>query len=105
MHLLSLLSPVATDLVVAYPPLLPARLAQLLEERGIAMVEVPDEEFGTMGSNVLALGPRRALVVEGNPVTRQRLEAAEVEVVAYRGNELSKGDGGPTCLTLPLARE
>jgi len=104
MHLLSLLSPLDRDLVVAYPPLLPVRLAQLLAERGVAVVEVPAEEFETMGTNVLALGPRRALVVEGNPVTRGRLEAAGVEVVAYRGVELSKGDGGPTCLTLPLER-
>jgi N-dimethylarginine dimethylaminohydrolase len=104
MHLLSLLSPLAPDLVAAYPPLLPVRLAQLLGERGIGIVEVPDEEFETMGPNVLALGPRRALVVDRNPTTRQRLEAAGVEVIAYQGNELSKGDGGPTCLTLPLHR-
>ena len=104
MHLLSLLSPLDRDLVVAYPPLLPVRLAQLLAERGIAVVEVPAEEFETLGTNVLALGPRRALVVEGNPVTRRRLEAAGVEVVAYSGAELSKGEGGPTCLTLPLER-
>jgi dimethylargininase len=104
MHLLSLLSPLAPDLVVAYPPLLPVRLAELLEERGIEIVEVPDEEFDSMGSNVLALAPRKALVVEGNPITRGRLEAAGVDVMAYRGNELSKGDGGPTCLTLPLTR-
>jgi dimethylargininase len=104
MHLLSLLSPLDRDLVVAHLPLLPVRLAQLLDERGIAVVEVPDEEFETLGTNVLALSPRRALVVEGNPVTRRRLEAAGVEVVAYRGAELSKGDGGPTCLTLPLER-
>jgi dimethylargininase len=104
MHLLSLLSPLDRDLVVAYVPLLPVRLAQLLDARGMAVVEVPDEEFETLGTNVLALGPRRAMVVEGNPVTRRRLEAAGVEVVAYRGAELSKGDGGPTCLTLPLER-
>lgn len=105
MHLLSLLSPLDEDLVVAYLPLLPVRLAQLLDERGIEIVTVPDEEFETMGANALALGPRRALVVEGNPETRRRLEAAGVEVTAYRGAELSKGDGGPTCLTLPLHRE
>jgi len=66
---------------------------------------VPDEEFGTMGANVLALAPRVALVVEGNPRTRNRLERAGVEVLAYDGSELSKGDGGPTCLTFPLLRE
>jgi N-dimethylarginine dimethylaminohydrolase len=104
MHLLSLLSPLAPDLVVAYPPLLPVRLAQLLEERGIETVAVPDEEFGTMGSNVLALAPRVGLAVEGNPRTLRRLERAGVEMLTYRGEELSKGDGGPTCLTRPLLR-
>lgn len=104
MHLLSLLSPLAPDLVVAYPPLLPVRLAELLEERGIEIVPVPDEEFETMGANVLALAPRVALAVEGNPETRRRLERAGLEVEVYEGTELSKGDGGPTCLTQPLLR-
>lgn len=104
MHLLSLLSPLADDLVVAYPPLLPTRLAQLLAERGIEIVPVPDEEFESMGCNVLALAPRRALAVDGNPETRRRLEQAGVEVLVYDGTELSKGDGGPTCLTCPLLR-
>jgi dimethylargininase len=104
MHLLSLLSPLADDLVVAYPPLLPTRLAQLLAERDIEIVPVPDEEFASMGPNVLALAPRVALAVEGNPETRRRLERAGVEVLVYEGVELSKGDGGPTCLTCPLLR-
>jgi len=104
MHLLSLLSPLADDLVVAYKPLLPVRLAQLLDARGIEVVPVPDAEFESMGANVLALAPRVALVVDGNPETRRRLERADVEVLAYRGKELSKGDGGPTCLTCPLLR-
>jgi dimethylargininase len=104
MHLMSLISPLAPDLAVVYPPLLPTRLAQLLEERGVELVEVPDEEFATMGSNVLALAPRVALAVEGNPETRRRMERSGVEVLTYRGVELSKGDGGPTCLTRPLLR-
>jgi N-dimethylarginine dimethylaminohydrolase len=104
MHLLSLLSPLAPDLAVAYPPLMPTRLVELLEEREIEIVPVPDEEFETMGSNVLALAPRVALAVDGNPETRRRLEQAGVEVEVYEGPELSKGDGGPTCLTQPLLR-
>ena len=105
MHLLSLLSPLDADLVVAYPPLLPVALAQLLAEREIEIVPVPDEEFESMGTNVLALGPRVALALDGNPVTRDRLVAAGVEVLVYEGRELSlKGDGGPTCLTMPLLR-
>jgi dimethylargininase len=104
MHLMSLISPLAPDLAVVYPPLLPTRLAQLLEEREVELVAVPDEEFATMGSNVLALAPRVALAVEGNPETRRRMEHAGVEVLTYQGSELSKGDGGPTCLTRPLLR-
>jgi dimethylargininase len=105
LHLLSLLSPLDDDLVVAYPRLLPVRLVQLLQELEIQIVEVPDDEFETMGPNVLALAPRVALALEGNEVTRRRLERAGVEVSVYRGDEISrKGDGGPTCLTRPLLR-
>ena len=105
MHLLSLISPLDDDLVVVYLPLMPVRLVELLESRGVELVHVPDEEFETMACNVLALGPRRALALDGNPETRRRLEAAGVDVVVYEGNDLScKGDGGPTCLTRPLVR-
>lgn len=102
LHLLSLISPLAAGLAVVYLPLLPARLVELLRWRGVELVEVPDAEFETMGPNVLALGARRALAVDGNPETRRRLEAAGVDVRVYEGRELSKGDGGPTCLTLPV---
>ena len=57
-----------------------------------------------MGANVLALAPRVALAVDGNPETRRRMEAAGVEVRVYEGAELSKGNGGPTCLTRPVLR-
>ena len=105
LHLLSLLSPLDGDLVIAYLPLLPVRLVQLLEDREIRIVEVPDDEFETMGANVLALAPRVALALEGNDKTRKRLERAGVDVGVYCGDEISrKGDGGPTCLTRPLLR-
>jgi dimethylargininase len=105
LHLLSLLSPLDDDLVVAYAPLLPVRLVQLLRERDIEIVEVPDDEFESMGPNVLALAPRVALALAGNDETRRRLERAGVDVTVYRGDEISrKGDGGPTCLTRPLLR-
>ena len=104
-HLMSLISPLADDLALVYPRLAPVRLVELLAERGIEIVEVPDEEFETMGPNVLALGPRRALALEGNNLTRRRMEAAGVDVVVYKGDEISrKGDGGPTCLTRPILR-
>jgi dimethylargininase len=105
LHLLSLISPLDHDLALVYLPLMPVRLVQLLEERGVGTVEVPDEEFESMGCNVLALSPRVVLALDGNRETRGRLEAADVEVRVYEGEELSrKGDGGPTCLTRPLLR-
>jgi dimethylargininase len=105
LHLLSLLSPLDDDLVVGYAPLMPIRLLELLAQRDIAIVEVPEEEFGSMGPNVLALAPRVALAVDGNPQTQRRMEAAGVDVTVYEGSEIShKGQGGPTCLTRPLLR-
>jgi dimethylargininase len=105
MHLMTFISPLDRDLALVYPRLAPVRLLELLAERGVSVVEVPDEEFATMGPNVLALGPRRALALEGNHETRRRMERAGVDVVTYRGDEISrKGDGGPTCLTRPVLR-
>jgi dimethylargininase len=105
MHLMSFISPLDRDLALVYARIAPVRLLELLAERGIVVVEVSDEEFETQGSNVLALGPRQALALDGNEETRRRMERAGVDVVAYRGDEISKkGDGGPTCLTRPLLR-
>ena len=105
LHLLSLISLVDHDLAVVYPPLLTVPFYQELERRGIRLIEVPDGEFMTMATNVLALAPRECLMLEGNPVTQRRLEAAGCEVLAYQGNEISlKAEGGPTCLTRPILR-
>ena len=104
-HLMSMFSPVDRDLAVVYSPLLPVPFRQLLLKKGYELVEVPDEEFESMGCNVLAVGPRCCVALDGNPVTRRRLEAAGAEVHTYRGREISaKGGGGPTCLTRPLVR-
>ena len=104
-HLLSFVSFLDVDLAVASLPHLPVRLVELFRDVGVHFVEVPDTEFDSMGPNVLALRPRVALALEGNPETRRRMEAAGVEVRTYEGEEISrKGGGGPTCLTKPLER-
>ena len=105
MHLMSLISLVDRDLAVVYSRLLPVPFRQLLLQRGMELVEVPDDEFDTMGTNVLALSPRRCLMLAGNPHTRHALERAGADVLEYEGKEISvKGAGGPTCLTRPLDR-
>ena len=105
LHLLSLISLVDEGLAVVYPPLLSVPFWQELQARGFRTVEVPPEEFDTMGTNVLALAPGHCLMLEGNPVTQARLEAAGCQVWTYRGDEIShKAEGGPTCLTRPILR-
>ncbi len=105
LHLMSFISMLDHDLAVVYPRMLPVALYELLADRTVELVEVPDEELASQGTNVLALGPRHVLALEGNPITRARLEAAGCRVETYDGSEISlKGDGGPTCLTRPLRR-
>ena len=104
-HLMSIVSPLDDDLALVYSPLLPVPFREWLLSRSFSLVEVPDREFETMGCNVLALAPRKCLMVAGNPATRRRLELAGCEVIEYEGEEISrKGEGGPTCLTRPLIR-
>ncbi|HET7027515.1 MAG TPA: arginine deiminase family protein [Candidatus Limnocylindrales bacterium] len=105
LHLLSVVSPVADDLAVVYPPLVPAGLWRLLEELGIRTVAVPAEEFAALGSNVLAVGPRVVVVADGNRRTAAALREAGCEVHATPLEELGvNGSGGPTCLVSPILR-
>jgi N-dimethylarginine dimethylaminohydrolase len=105
-HLMSIFSPVNASVAVVYSPLMPISLRNTLLERGFNLVEVPDEEWDSMGCNVLAIAPGKCLLVEGNPVTQERLEKAGCEVIPFPGKAIClPGGGGPTCLTRPLIRE
>lgn len=105
-HLMSIFSPVNTSVAVVYSPLMPISLRNTLLERGFNLVEVPDEEWDSMGCNVLAITPGKCLLVEGNPITQERLKKAGCEVIAFPGKAIClPGGGGPTCLTRPLIRE
>ncbi|MEX1278730.1 MAG: arginine deiminase family protein, partial [Chloroflexota bacterium] len=104
-HLLSVISPVTDELAVVYPPLLPAGLWDLLSELAIATIAVPDDEYPTLGCNVLAVRPGVLVMAEGNPATRRALESAGCEVHMYPATEIGlNGSGGPTCMSLPLLR-
>jgi len=106
LHLLSLISIVDHELAVVYPPLMAVPFWQELKRRDFRLIEVSDEEFATMGTNVLALSPGKCLMLEGNPIMQRKLEEAGCEVMTYTGNEIShKAEGGPTCLTRPVWRE
>jgi N-dimethylarginine dimethylaminohydrolase len=100
---MSLLSPVDEKKLLVYSRLLPVPFRKRLLDLGNRLLEVPDQEYATMATNVLALAPGRCLTLAGNPRTAVVLEKAGVEVVTYEGTEISvKGAGGPTCLTRPV---
>ena len=104
-HLLSVISPVADDLAVVYLPLLPVGLWELLQDLRIRMIPVPDEEFPSLGCNVLAVRPGVVIMAEGNPATASALSAAGCEVHTYPAAEIGfNGSGGPTCMTRPILR-
>jgi dimethylargininase len=106
LHLLSLISMLDHDLAVVYMPLLPTAMVELLQQRGIQLVPIPDEEFASQGCNVLALGPRRCVILKENVITIERLRAAGCDVIPFSGDEISHNrTGGPTCLTRPILRE
>ncbi|MGB2984495.1 MAG: arginine deiminase family protein [Phycisphaerae bacterium] len=105
-HLMSIVSPIDDDLALVYSPLMPVPFREALLSRGMTLVEVPDSEFETMGCNVLAVAPRKCIMLSGNPQTRTRLEGVGVEVHEFDGQEIcAKGSGGPTCLTRPILRD
>ncbi|MEM7030255.1 MAG: arginine deiminase family protein [Chloroflexota bacterium] len=106
LHLMSFISLIDHKLAVVYPPLMPVPFWQFLQQRGFQFVEVPDEEFESMAPNVLALAPGVCLMLEGNPITQERLSQAGCEVLTYKGDEISrKAEGGATCLTRPILRQ
>lgn len=105
LHLMSLISPVDYDLAVVYSRLLPVPFRKWLIDRGMKLIEVPDSEFAAMACNVLAVAPRKCIVLSGNPRTKRMLEDEGVEVREFQGEEICrKGAGGATCLTRPLLR-
>jgi N-dimethylarginine dimethylaminohydrolase len=105
-HLMSVISPISDDIAAVFLPLLPASLHGWLRELGIRLVEVPAEEYPTLGCNILAVRPGVVIVADGNPITRRALEAIGVEVHGVPLGEVGEnGSGGVTCLTRPILRE
>ena len=73
-HLMSIFSPIDKDKAVVYSPLMPVRFRNELLDRGFQLIEVPDEEFESLGCNVLAIAPSKCILVSGNPLTASRLD-------------------------------
>jgi arginine deiminase len=57
------------------------------------------------GSNTLAIRPGEVIVYARNYVTNQILEDNGIKVHVMPSSELSRGRGGPRCMSMPLIRE
>ncbi len=105
LHLMSIISMLDTDLAVVYERIMPIPFREMLTALGIDLVQVPDEEYDSLGCNVLAVKPRRVVLRSGNPVTVDRMREAGCVVEEFDGDHICyAGSGGPTCLTRPLHR-
>ncbi|KXO15756.1 arginine deiminase [Clostridiales bacterium KA00134] len=57
------------------------------------------------GYNTLAISPREVVVYDRNVVTNQILESYGVKLHIIKSGELSRGRGGPRCMSMPIVRE
>lgn len=104
LHLMSVVSPVREDLAVVYERLAPVAMLEELRRRGVELLPIPEDDWLTLGCNVLAVAPGVVVVASGNDATAEALAARGCEVHVYAASEISKGEGGPTCLTRPILR-
>ncbi|MCK5388457.1 MAG: arginine deiminase [Candidatus Izimaplasma sp.] len=57
------------------------------------------------GANTLAIAPGTVIVYSRNHVTNRILREQGVKVLEIPSSELSRGRGGPRCMSMPLERE
>ncbi len=105
LHLMSFISPIDHKLAAVYSRIMPVTFRNWLIKRGVKLIEIPEDEYDTMACNILTIAPKKCIMLEGNPKTKKLLENHDIEVITYKGDEISrKGAGGPTCLTRPIFR-
>ena len=106
LHLMSLISPLKEDLFLIYKKLLPVGLLKLLKQLDIKTISIADEDYDSLGCNVLPLSTTKCLITSGNDKTFKIIEDNGIEVIEFQASEICyKGSGGPTCLTRPIYRK
>ena len=106
LHLMSLISPLKEDLFLIYEKLLPVGFLKFLNKIAIKTISIADEDYDTLGCNVLPLSTTKCLITNGNDRTTKIIEDNGIEVIEFQASEICyKGSGGPTCLTRPLYRD
>jgi arginine deiminase len=107
MHLMGMLRIVDRDLAIAWPRRTPHAAIAALRERGFEVAFLPDAEEAerSRALNFVTLGPRKILMVAGNPATQAFYESLGIACVATPAGELAKAAGAIGCLTGVLSRE
>lgn len=77
---------------------------QLIECGGGDRIIAGREQWND-GSNTLAIAPGTVVTYERNYVTNDILDSKGIKVLPIKSSELSRGRGGPRCMSMPLFRE
>src|SRR5215471_6200528 len=105
LHLMSLMSMLDDRTVLVDLPWIAVETVELLNSRGLHLIEIDYSERDSLACNVLSLGSKRLIAIDVNQRTNQRLREAGFDVRTFPGSEICiNGSGGPTCLTRPLLR-
>lgn len=77
---------------------------ELIKCGGNSVIDASREQWND-GSNTLCIAPGEVIVYSRNYVTNQILEDRGIKTYVMPSSELSRGRGGPRCMSMPLIRE
>ena len=104
LHLDMCFNLVDVHLAVAYVDGLAEDFKELLKERGVELIPVPEEAIFLHGCNLQALGNHTVLSLKQNKKVNEELVKRGMNVIEMDITEILKAGGGPHCMTFPLVR-
>jgi len=108
-HLMSIVSMLDEDLAIGCISLIPEELKIEFKKNNIKLISIPEDEYfksKTLAINILALSPRKLVLLKDNSKTNDLLINENCEIQLFEGKDLCiKAEGGPTCLTRPILRQ
>ena len=107
MHLMGMMRIADRNLAIAWPRRTPHAAVMALRDQGYEVAFLPDQEEAdtNRAMNFVTLGPRKILMVGGNPVSQSFYEGLGIECIATPADELAKAAGAVGCLTGVLERD
>lgn len=75
----------------------------LIKCGGGSVIDAAREQWND-GSNTFCIAPGKVIAYSRNYVTNRVMEDAGIQVLTIPSSELSRGRGGPRCMTMPLVR-